>query len=145
MPSSTPRQRLNIASPNKQLQASHIPRSRNAREPAVESESDNGSTDYGMSADDQEPPQMNRYGSSVPLSVAEYISSPKILASHQAGHASRAHVMEDTDMDALASALADTSLGFIPRGVRKKQKEIGRAGLAGAIGGRGDSEGMKQG
>jgi hypothetical protein len=81
-----------------------------------------------MSADEWEPLQQGPHR----LPETEIVQrSPQ--APFQNALAPVSKTSEDTDMDDLALALAGTSLGFVPRGVRKKQKEKAKAQQGGVV------------
>jgi hypothetical protein len=125
-PRTTPKQRIAIPSTD----ALRIPRSSHAVASAADSDSENGNSDYGMSADEQK--SLQRHAQTPPETKVAQGSHRS--SAHTAPHtalASSTKVVEDADMDALSLSLADTSLGFVPRGVRKKQKERGKAQLTG--------------
>ncbi|KAJ9102402.1 hypothetical protein QFC21_002802 [Naganishia friedmannii] len=121
-PRTTAKHRIDIPSPD----ALRIPRSNDAVASAADSNSENGeNSDCGMSADDRELRQNHTH-----TRLENDVAHGSNLLPFQ--RTPPKNVANDTDMDALALSLADTSLGFVPRGVRRKQKEKGKALQAGA-------------
>ncbi|KAJ9121806.1 hypothetical protein QFC22_002429 [Naganishia vaughanmartiniae] len=129
-PRTRPKQRITITSPDVRRR---IPRSNNGiSASAVDSDSENGDNDDddddddddggGMSSDNRQPQQTHPQA----LSEPKVAPIPNRMCFQNASSASSAKANEDTEMDDLALSLADTSLGFVPRGVRKKQKERGK-------------------